>query len=320
MLDIYTGRCSVREDFLYICRIERNGKFLKIETKEQIDRTMFKILKREMLTPNICKMVVEAPRIAKAAKPGQFLIVRPNEKGERIPLTISDYDSEQGTVTIVTQLIGASSAAIIATQEGEFFNDVVGPLGNPSAFVTMSDEELKDARYIFIAGGVGTAPVYPQAKWLHERGVAVDVIIGAKTKDLLIYTDELASACDNLYLCTDDGSTGFKGLVTALLEKLVSEDGKKYTQAVAIGPMIMMKFCTLTCKKLQIPEDVSLNMLMVDGTGMCGACRVTVAGKTKFACVDGPEFNGYDVDFDEAMRRLGQYKKEETAAREELNK
>lgn len=320
MLDIYTGRCSVREDFLYICRIERNVKFLKIETKEQIDRTMFKILKREMLTPNICKMVVEAPRIAKAAKPGQFLIVRPNEKGERIPLTISDYDTEQGTVTIVTQLIGASSAAIIATQEGEFFNDVVGPLGNPSAFVTMSDEELKDARYIFIAGGVGTAPVYPQAKWLHERGVAVDVIIGAKTKDLLIYTDELASACDNLYLCTDDGSTGFKGLVTALLEKLVSEDGKKYTQAVAIGPMIMMKFCTLTCKKLQIPEDVSLNMLMVDGTGMCGACRVTVAGKTKFACVDGPEFNGYDVDFDEAMRRLGQYKKEEAAAREELNK
>lgn len=281
---------------------------------------MFKILKREMLTPNICKMVVEAPRIAKAAKPGQFLIVRPNEKGERIPLTISDYDTEKGTVTIVTQLIGASSAAIIATQEGEFFNDVVGPLGNPSAFVTMSEEELKGARYIFIAGGVGTAPVYPQAKWLHERGVAVDVIIGAKTKDLLIYTDELASACDNLYLCTDDGSTGFKGLVTALLEKLVNEDGRQYTQAVAIGPMIMMKFCTLTCKKLQIPEDVSLNMLMVDGTGMCGACRVTVAGKTKFACVDGPEFNGYDVDFDEAMRRLGQYKEEEAAAKEELNK
>ena len=277
---------------------------------------MFRILTREMLTPNICKMEVEAPRIAKAALPGQFLIVRPNEKGERIPLTISDYNIEKGTVTIVTQLIGASSAAIIATQEGEFFNDVVGPLGNPSAFVGMSDEELKGKKYIFIAGGVGTAPVYPQAKWLHEKGVAVDVIIGAKTKDLLIYKEELRSVCDNLYLCTDDGSEGFKGLVTALLEKLVTEDGKEYTQAVSIGPMIMMKFCTLTCRKLGIPEDVSLNMLMVDGTGMCGACRVTVAGKVKFACMDGPEFNGYDVDFDEAMRRLGQYKAEEAVERE----
>ena len=277
---------------------------------------MFRILTREMLTPNICKMEVEAPRIAKAALPGQFLIVRPNEKGERIPLTISDYNIEKGTVTIVTQLIGASSAAIIATQEGEFFNDVVGPLGNPSAFVGMSDEELKGKKYIFIAGGVGTAPVYPQAKWLHEKGVAVDVIIGAKTKDLLIYKEELGSVCDNLYLCTDDGSEGFKALVTALLEKLVTEDGKEYSQAVSIGPMIMMKFCTLTCRKLGIPEDVSLNMLMVDGTGMCGACRVTVAGKVKFACMDGPEFNGYDVDFDEAMRRLGQYKAEEAVERE----
>ena len=281
---------------------------------------MFRILTREMLTPNICKMEVEAPRIAKAALPGQFLIVRPNEKGERIPLTISDYNIEKGTVTIVTQLIGASSAAIIATQEGEFFNDVVGPLGNPSAFVGMSDEELKGKKYIFIAGGVGTAPVYPQAKWLHEKGVAVDVIIGAKTKDLLIYKEELGSVCDNLYLCTDDGSEGFKGLVTALLEKLVTEDGKEYTQAVSIGPMIMMKFCTLTCRKLGVPEDVSLNMLMVDGTGMCGACRVTVAGKVKFACMDGPEFNGYDVDFDEAMRRLGQYKAEEAVEREKILK
>jgi NAD(P)H-flavin reductase len=174
----------------------------------------------------------------------------------------------------------------------------------------MDEEALKGQRYIFIAGGLGTAPVYPQAKWLHDRGVAVDVIIGARTKDLLIYTEELGSACDNLYLCTDDGSAGFHGVGTACLEKLVSE-GKEYTQAVAIGPMIMMKFATLTCKKLQIPIDVSLNMLMVDGTGMCGACRVTVAGKTRFACVDGPEFNGYDVDFDEAMRRLGQYKAEE---------
>ncbi|MBQ9820386.1 MAG: sulfide/dihydroorotate dehydrogenase-like FAD/NAD-binding protein [Bacteroidales bacterium] len=276
---------------------------------------MFKILSKEMLTPGICKMDIVAPRIAASARPGQFLIVRPNEKGERIPLTISDYDVEKGTVTIVTQLIGASSAAIVHQEEGAFFNDVVGPLGNPSAFVDKTPEELADARYIFIAGGVGTAPVYPQAKWLHERGIAVDVIIGAKTKDLLIYKQELASVCDNLFLCTDDGSEGFHGLVTGMLEKLVAE-GRTYTQAVAIGPMIMMKFCTLTCKKLGIPEDVSLNMLMVDGTGMCGACRVTVGGKTKFACVDGPEFDGYEVDFDEAMRRLGQYRTEEAQERE----
>jgi NAD(P)H-flavin reductase len=276
---------------------------------------MFRILERKMLTPNICKMVVEAPRIAKAAQPGQFLIVRADEKGERIPLTISDYDREKGLVTIVTQLIGASSAAIIAKEEGEFFADVVGPLGNPSAFVHASEDELKGRRYIFIAGGVGTAPVYPQAKWLHDRGIAVDVIIGARNKDLFIYTDEIASACDNLYLCTDDGSAGFHGVGTACLEKLVAE-GKSYTHAVAIGPMVMMKFATLTCKKLGIPEDVSLNMLMVDGTGMCGACRVSIGGKMKFACVDGPEFNGYEVDFDEAMRRQRQYLPQEKEALE----
>ena len=269
-----------------------------------------------MLTPTICRMKVEAPRLASAALPGQFLIVRPTENGERIPLTISDYDKEAGTVTIVTQKIGASSSEIISFEQGESFKDVVGPLGIPSDFTEMSEEELKDKRYIFIAGGVGTAPVYPQVKWLHERGVAVDVIIGAKTKDLVIYKEEMESVCDNLYLCTDDGSAGFKGLVTAMLEKLVNEDGKKYTQAVAIGPMIMMKFATLTAKKLELPIIVSLNTLMVDGTGMCGACRVTVAGKTRFACVEGPEFNGYDVDFDEAMRRQGMYKAEEVEANE----
>ena len=277
---------------------------------------MYEIKTKEMLTPTICRMKVAAPRLASAALPGQFLIVRPTENGERIPLTISDYDKEAGTVTIVTQQIGASSSEIISFEQGESFKDVVGPLGIPSDFTEMSEEELKDKRYIFIAGGVGTAPVYPQVKWLHERGVAVDVIIGAKTKDLVIYKEEMESVCDNLYLCTDDGSAGFKGLVTAMLEKLVNEDGKKYTQAVAIGPMIMMKFATLTAKKLELPIIVSLNTLMVDGTGMCGACRVTVAGKTRFACVEGPEFNGYDVDFDEAMRRQGMYKAEEVEANE----
>ena len=269
-----------------------------------------------MLTPTICRMKVYAPRLAASALPGQFLIVRATENGERIPLTISDYDKEAGTVTIVTQQIGASSSEIISFEEGESFKDVVGPLGIPSDFTEMQEEELKAQRYIFIAGGVGTAPVYPQVKWLHERGIAVDVIVGAKTKDLVIYKEEMEAVCDNLYLCTDDVSAGFKGLVTAMLEKLVNEDGKKYTQAVAIGPMIMMKFATLTAKKLELPIIVSLNTLMVDGTGMCGACRVTVAGKTRFACVEGPEFNGYDVDFDEAMRRQGMYKSEEVEANE----
>ena len=258
---------------------------------------------------------MSAPRLAAAAQPGQFLIVRADEKGERVPLTISDYDRLSGTVTIVTQKLGASSSDIVAYQPGEAFSDVVGPLGLASEFTTMDPEELKKQRYVFIAGGVGTAPVYPQVKWLHEKGIPVDVIVGARNKDLLIYLDEFRSVCDNLYVCTDDGSEGFKGVGTAMLEKLVAE-GKKYTQAVAIGPMIMMKFSTLTCKKLGIPIIVSLNSLMVDGTGMCGACRVSVGGKTRFACVEGPEFDGYEVDFDEAMRRQGQYKAEEAEANE----
>ncbi len=272
---------------------------------------MYKILSKEMLSPAICRMKVLAPRVASAAHPGQFLIVRADEHGERIPLTISDYDAAEGTVTIVTQKIGASTKEICALDEGGYFEDVVGPLGLPSDFVEKSDEELKSSRYIFIAGGVGTAPVYPQVKYLKSKGVPVDVIIGAKTADLIIYKEEMASVCDNLFICTDDGSEGFKGMVTGLLEKIVLEEGRKYTQAVAIGPMIMMKFATLTARKLGLPMIVSLNTLMVDGTGMCGACRVTVAGKTRFACVEGPEFNGYDVDFDEAMRRQGMYRKEE---------
>lgn len=275
----------------------------------------FEILTKEMLTPTICRMSVYAPLLAKAAQPGQFLMVRADEKGERIPLTVSDYDREIGSVTIVTQQIGVSSGEIISMEVGDCFADVVGPLGLPSEFIHMSAEEIKAQRYIFIAGGVGTAPVYPQAKWLHERGAAVDVIIGAKTADLLIYKREMAGVCDNLFICTDDGSEGFHGMVTALLEKVVSE-GRNYTMAVAIGPMIMMKFTTLTAKKLGIPITVSLNTLMVDGTGMCGACRVTVGGKTRFACVEGPEFDGYEVDFDEAMRRQGQYRKEEAEAME----
>lgn len=275
---------------------------------------MYEIITKEMLTPTICRMKVNAPMLARAAQPGQFLMVLPEEKGERIPLTISDYDPEEGSVTIVTQKIGASTSDILSFEPGESFSDVAGPLGHPSEFVSFSPEQLSESRYIFIAGGVGTAPVYPQAKWLHSRGAKVDVIIGAKTKDILIYKEEMASVCDNLFICTDDGSEGFHGMVTALLEKLMREEGRSYTMAVAIGPMIMMKFTTLTAVRLGLPMTVSLNTLMVDGTGMCGACRVSVAGKTRFACVEGPEFNGAEVDFDEAMRRQGQYKTEEAEA------
>ena len=266
-----------------------------------------------MLTPTICLMEVEAPRIAAAALPGQFLIVRAREQGERIPLTICDYDRDGGTVTIVTQIVGASSRMICALETGQALVDVVGPLGRPSDFVEMPDETLKGRRYLFVAGGLGTAPVYPQAKYLHERGAQVDIVVGAKTADLLILRREMASVCDHLYACTDDGSEGHHGLVTEKVKLLLAE-GKAYDQAVAIGPMIMMKFVTLTLKDSGIPLVVSLNTLMVDGTGMCGCCRITVGGKVRFACVEGPEFDAYAVDFDEALRRQTIYRPQEIEA------
>lgn len=274
---------------------------------------MYRIVRKETLTPIITLMEVEAPRLASAAQPGQFLIVRADEEGERIPLTICDYNREKGTVTIVTQAVGASSKEICALEEGGSFADVAGPLGKPSEFISLPDEELKKMSFVFIAGGLGTAPVYPQAKYFHERGAKVDVIIGAKNADMLILEEEMAKVCDNLHICTDDGSKGYKGLVTAKLEELMAA-GAGYTQAVAIGPMIMMKFVTMSAKKFNLPLVVSLNTLMVDGTGMCGACRVTVAGKVRFACVEGPEFNAYDVDFDEAMRRQAMYRTIEVEA------
>lgn len=276
---------------------------------------MYEILQKEMLTPNICKMVVSASMLGRAAQPGQFLIVRADEVGERIPLTISDYDAEAGTVTIVTQAIGASTMAICAMNEGDAFADVVGPLGNPSEFVKWDAQKIRASRFVFLAGGVGSAPVYPQAKWLKEHGATVDVILGARTKDLLIYVDDLRSVSTNLYIATDDGSFGFHGNIPAMLEHLVVNEGKQYDECVAIGPMIMMKFSVLMAQKLSIPVTVSLNTLMVDGTGMCGACRVTVDGKTRFACVDGPEFDGTKVDFDEAMRRQRQYVQQEREAK-----
>jgi ferredoxin--NADP+ reductase len=274
---------------------------------------MFEIAERRELAENIYLTRVKAPRIAHSAQPGQFVIVRADEHGERTPLTIADYDENEGTVTLVTQALGVSTRKIVAKGVGEFLADVAGPLGRPSDFVKEPIEELRKKKFIFIGGGVGAAPVYPQVKWLTQHGVEVDVIVGAKTKDMLIYAEEMRAVATNLYIATDDGSEGFHGLVTALLEKLVNE-GKQYDCCVAIGPMIMMKFVTLTAKKFNLPCIVSLNALMVDGTGMCGACRVTLAGKTKFTCVDGPEFNAYDVDFDEAMRRQGLYRTHEQRA------
>lgn len=268
---------------------------------------MFEILSKRELAPNITEMKVYAPRVAKAAKPGQFVIVRVDEPGERIPLTICDYDSEKGSVTIVTQTIGKSSAKINSLNEGERFADFAGPLGRPSDLLDLPEEELRKSRILFVAGGVGTAPVYPQAKWLHEHGVQADVIIGAKTKDIFTYVEEMRSVA-NVYLCTDDGSEGFHGMVTGLMKDLIENRGKEYDRCVIIGPMIMMKFAALATKEYGIPTMVSLNALMVDGTGMCGACRVSVGGETKFTCVEGPEFDGHLVDFDEAMRRQNMYR------------
>ncbi|MDR7855795.1 sulfide/dihydroorotate dehydrogenase-like FAD/NAD-binding protein [Tissierella sp.] len=272
---------------------------------------MYKIVEKQILAPNIFSMDILAPRVANSAKPGQFVIVIADETGERVPLTICDYDKEKGTVQIVVQSMGSSTKKLAKLEEGEYVKDFVGPLGMPSEFVEEDLEELKKKRILFVAGGVGTAPVYPQVKWLKEHGVDADVIIGAKNKDLVILEEKLKSASGNLYVCTDDGSYGFHGMVTKYIEELVNNQGKEYDVCIAIGPMIMMKFVALTTKTLNIPTVVSLNPIMVDGTGMCGACRVTVGGETKFACVHGPEFDGHIVDFDEALKRQTQYKPEE---------
>lgn len=274
---------------------------------------MFKILEKRLLADNIYLMKVEAPRVARAALPGQFVIVRADKVGERIPLTIADFDAAEGSVTIVIQTLGVSTRKICALEAGDALADFAGPLGRPSEFVHEPIEELRKRRFIFIGGGVGTAPVYPQVKWLHEHGVEADVIIGAKNRAMLIYTEEMRKVASHLHIATDDGSEGFKGLVTALLEQLIAE-GNRYDECVAIGPMIMMKFVALTTKKYALKTTVSLNALMVDGTGMCGACRVTVAGKTRFTCVEGPEFDAHEVDFDEAMRRQGMYRTQEQRA------
>nr|WP_294468922.1 sulfide/dihydroorotate dehydrogenase-like FAD/NAD-binding protein [uncultured Sellimonas sp.] len=275
---------------------------------------MYKILKAKDLAENIFLMDVEAPRVARHCEPGQFVIVKMDEKGERIPLTICDYDREKGTITIVVQVVGASTKKMSEYKEGDYFRDFTGPLGQPSEFVSEDPETLKNKKILFVAGGLGTAPVYPQVKWLHERGIDADVIIGAKTKDLVIMEEEMKAVAGNVYVCTDDGSYGHAGMVTSMVEKLVKEEGKHYDVCVAIGPMIMMKFTCLLTKELGIPTVVSMNPIMVDGTGMCGACRLHVGNEIKFACVDGPEFDGHLVDFDVAMKRQLMYKTEEGRA------
>ena len=274
---------------------------------------MYCIKKAEKLADKIYLMEVEAPRVARACQPGQFLIVKMDEVGERIPLTICDYNREAGTVTIVFQIVGASTQRMSALQAGDAFMDVTGPLGQASEWIYEDMETLQHKKLLFVAGGVGAAPVYPQVKWLHEHGIAADVIVGAKTKGLILLEQEMAAAAGNLYITTDDGSYGHHGMVTAMIEELIGQ-GKQYDLCICIGPMIMMKFVCLLTKKLELPTIVSMNPIMVDGTGMCGACRLTVGGKVKFACVDGPEFDGHQVDFDQAMQRQTSYKTQEGRA------
>jgi len=261
---------------------------------------MYKILSKENIAPSIYKMIVEAPRIAKKALPGQFIILRVTDDGERIPLTISDSDKKGGTVTIIYQEVGMTTKLLTTKEVGESLADFVGPLGKPSEL-----EGLK--KVLCIGGGVGTAVVYPDVKYLYDSGATVDVIVGARSAEHIILEDEIKVRCRNLYITTDDGSKGHKGFVTDKLKELL-DAGEKYDEVYAIGPMIMMKFVAAATREYGVKTMVSLNPIMVDGTGMCGCCRVLVDGKVKYACIDGPDFDGHQVDFDDVMKRLGTYK------------
>ena len=271
---------------------------------------MYKIVKKRALNDTVTLMEIEAPHIAKKAKAGQFIIFRVDERGERVPLTIADYDREKGTVTIIFQIVGASTKPLNTLGEGDSLLDFVGPLGQP----THVGPEVR--RVCVIGGGVGTAIAYPQAKALHAAGLEVDMIAGFRSKEIVILEEEMKAVTDHLYLMTDDGSYGEKGLVTQKLEELIKA-GNPYDLVIAIGPVIMMKFVAAATKPYGIRTLVSLNPIMVDGTGMCGGCRVRVGGQTKFACVDGPDFDGHEVDFDELMKRNSFYKEREMADRED---
>ena len=269
---------------------------------------MYKIVKKELLNPTVCKMIISAPLVAKKAEPGQFIILRTNNDSERIPLTIADFNRTEGTVTIIYQIVGGSTIELNRKNEGEYIEDFVGPLGVKSKL-----ENLK--KVAVVGGGVGCAIAYPVAKKLNEMGAEVHSIVGFRNKDLIILEDEFKKVSDKFVVMTDDGSYGEMGLVTNALEKMIL-DGNKYDEIFAIGPVIMMKFVTEVAKKYGVKITVSMNPIMIDGTGMCGGCRLTVGGETKFACVDGPDFDGALVDFDEAMKRGSMYKEFEAHARE----
>ena len=269
---------------------------------------MNKIVRKVCLNPTVTLMEVDAPFVAKKAEPGQFIILRVDENGERIPLTIADYDREKGTITIIFQIVGGSTIQLNYLEEGDYIHDFVGPLGVPTHV-----EGLK--KVAVVGGGVGCAIAYPIAKKLHEMGCEVHSIVGFRNKDLVILEDEFRAVSDKLFLMTDDGSHGEKGVVTAPLKQLI-ESGENYDEVITIGPLIMMKFVVATTKPFNVKTVVSMNPIMIDGTGMCGGCRLTVGGKTKFACVDGPDFDGFEVDFDEAMSRGRSYGEFEAHARE----
>ena len=270
---------------------------------------MYKIVRKHVFNPTETLLEIEAPAIAKKALPGQFIILRVDEDGERIPLTVGGYDREKGTVTIIFQIVGASTYKLNQLEEGDCLHDFVGPLGKPT--------ELTGEKVCVVGGGLGTAIAYPIAKAFHDAGKNVTAIAGFRNKDLIILHDEFSSASDKYFEMTDDGSNENKGNVCVPLEELLSK-GEKFDKVICIGPVIMMKFVTLTCKKYNVPECVcSMNPIMIDGTGMCGCCRLTVGGKTKFACVDGPDFDAYEVDFDEAMQRGTMYKAFEKKAYDE---
>ena len=255
---------------------------------------MYKILRREDLNSQVVLMEIEAPIVAKKCKAGQFIILRVNEEGERIPLTVADYNREKGTVTIIFQIVGKTTQILAEKKEGEYIQDFLGPLGKAS--------EIEGKKVAIIGGGLGCAIAYPQAKAFHEAGVEVDLIAGFRNKDFVILEEEMKKACNRLHIVTDDGSYIEKALVTNKLEQLINE-GNEYDLVIAIGPLVMMKFVCLLTKKYNLKTIVSMNPIMIDGTGMCGGCRVTVGGETKFACVDGPDFDGHLIDFDEVIRR-----------------
>lgn len=270
---------------------------------------MYRIVTRKELNPSVTLLEIEAPMIAKKAEPGQFIILRVDENGERIPLTIAGYDRQKGTVTIIFQIVGATTEKLNHKKQGEFLQDFVGPLGKP----TETDGLKKVA---VVGGGVGCAIAWPVAKKLHDEGVEVHSVIGFRTKDIVILEDEFRACSDVLKVCTDDGSYGEKALVTQALEELI-QAGNEYDEVITIGPIVMMKFVTGVTKKYNVKTIVSMSPIMIDGTGMCGGCRLTVGGETKFACVDGPDFDGFQVDFDEAIKRGAMYKTFETKRRDE---